>query len=365
VSIEEKSAMALNISKLGPNEWFLDVRYKKNGKQFRQRETFAGTKQAAEERYLDLKKGLRNEAGSFRADAPTKFKDLLDLYKKRRLSLGSLDETRFIPLMRDLGETTLDAFPDTFERYLKVMKGMPAKTTGKPLSNGTHNRYLTMVKTCFKLALDLGVLEKNPMNKARFPMLKEVARDKSLSQIEVQRLLNTIATEAPHLEQMVRFALQVPCRRSELVNMRQEDLDLIHNAIRVRNGTTKSDRGCWKPIPPEMAPYFRSIPGECPWLFYRVDKGAYCHLGDFKKAWNRCLKLAGITDFRFHDTRHISATNLVDNGTPEQVVMSVAGWKTNMLRTYYSRGDKKALGLVRFTLQASAAPGEACHLGVG
>jgi hypothetical protein len=69
VSIEEKPAMALNILKLGPNEWFLDVRYKKNGKQFRQRETFAGTKQAAEERYLELKKGLRNEAGSFRADA--------------------------------------------------------------------------------------------------------------------------------------------------------------------------------------------------------------------------------------------------------------------------------------------------------
>jgi hypothetical protein len=36
---------------------------------------------------------------------PTKFKDLLNLYKKRRLSLGSLDETRFIPLMRDLGES--------------------------------------------------------------------------------------------------------------------------------------------------------------------------------------------------------------------------------------------------------------------
>jgi hypothetical protein len=53
---------------------------------------------------------------------------------------------------------------------------------------------------------------------------------------------------------------------------------------------------------------------------------------------------------------HISATNMVDNGTPEQVVMSVAGWKTNMLRTYYSRGDKKALGLVRFGPVAASSP---------
>jgi hypothetical protein len=47
---------------------------------------------------------------------------------------------------------------------------------------------------------------------------------------------------------------------------------------------------------------------------------------------------------------------MVDNGTPEQVVMSAAGWKTNMLRTYYSRGDKKALGLVRFGTVAVSSP---------
>ena len=341
--------MALNIKKEGPNEWFLDVRFKKNGKQFRQRETFAGTKQEAEERYLELKKGLRADAGSFQDDAPTKFKDLLNIYRARRLALGAVDETRFIPLMRDLGETNLEAFPDTFERYLKVLRAMPSKTTGKPLSTGTHNRYLTMVKTCFKLAMDLGRIAKNPITKARFPMLREVPRDKVLSPIEVQRLLNTLEREAPHVAPIARFALQVPCRRSELVNMRREDLDLINGAIRVRNGTTKNDKGCWKPIPPDMVGYFRSLPGDCPWLFYRVEKGSYCHLGDFKKAWKRCLRLTGIFDFRFHDTRHISATNLVDNGTPEQVVMSVAGWRTNMLRTYYSRGDKKALGLVRFS----------------
>lgn len=53
-------------------------------------------------------------------------------------------------------------------------------------------------------------------------------------------------------------------------------------------------------------------------------------------------------DFRLHDTRHASATRLVDNGTPEQVVNEIAGWKTNMLRTYYRRAGKKSLSLVRF-----------------
>jgi hypothetical protein len=44
----------------------------------------------------------------------------------------------------------------------------------------------------------------------------------------------------------------------------------------------------------------------------------------------------------------MAATALIDNGTPEQVVMTVANWKTNMLRNYYHREPKKALELVRF-----------------
>jgi integrase len=72
-------------------------------------------------------------------------------------------------------------------------------------------------------------------------------------------------------------------------------------------------------------------------------------LGDFKRAWNRCKRLAGISGLKFHDTRHISATELINNGTPEQVVMQVAGWKTNMLKNYYHRNPQKALELVRFS----------------
>jgi integrase len=97
-----------------------------------------------------------------------------------------------------------------------------------------------------------------------------------------------------------------------------------------------------------MMDYFRAIPLQSPWLFYREEKGEYLPLGDFRKAWKRCLKLAGISDFRVHDTRHISASRLLDNGTPEQVVMQVAGWNSNMLKTYYHRAGIKALDLVRF-----------------
>jgi integrase len=92
-----------------------------------------------------------------------------------------------------------------------------------------------------------------------------------------------------------------------------------------------------------MLQYFRSIPADCPFLFYRQDvEGEYHSLGDFRKAWHYCLKLAELTDVRFHDTRHCSATDLYANGNPERVIMDIAGWKTPMLTTYRHKNSLKS-----------------------
>jgi hypothetical protein len=38
----------------------------------------------------------------------------------------------------------------------------------------------------------------------------------------------------------------------------------------------------------------------------------------------------------------------MDKGTPERVVMAVAGWSTNVLLVYYNREPAKTLELVKF-----------------
>jgi len=340
--------MGVNITKDGPNKWLLDVRIRKKGQELRKRETFFGTRAKAEEHFFDLKRELRDGRPSSKTAHLETFGNVLDLYKESKGIIPPKEIGRFERLHRDLGESIIEELPDKLESYLRLARQRPSPKTKKVLSNGSINKMLILAKAAFNLAVRRELLEKTPINNARFPRLREVPRDKVLIESEQKKLFQVIVQEAPHLEAIVRFAIQVPCRKSELVRMRRQDLDLNSRTIRVRNGTTKNDEGCWKPIPPNMIEYFRSIPERSGFLFYRIEKGAYLPLGDFKKAWARCKSLAGITDFRFHDTRHISATNLVDNGTPEQVVMTVAGWKTNMLRTYYHRAGKKSLSLVRF-----------------
>lgn len=339
----------MGIDQLGQGEYFLDVRIKRNGHELRKRETFKGSRSAAEDRYFEIKRELRDGAAAS-LQPPQTFGQVLVRYKDSRGEIPRSQLPIYNALMEDLGAVSMVVFPDKVSQYANILRKLPSKRSGKRLANGTLNRYRAMIFAALNLAVELGTLEKMPISNAHFPKQKEIPRDRFLSPLEAQNLLNVIDREAPHLSWLVRFNLQVPSRKSELVKMRREDLDLFNNAIRVHNGSTKSDEGAWKPIPPgPLVAYFRSLPTDCPYLFYRMVKGEYRPLGDFKRAWGRCLRLAGITDFRVHDGRHIAATNMADAGTPERAIMDVAGWKTNMLGTYYKSSSRKALGLVRFS----------------
>jgi integrase len=104
-----------------------------------------------------------------------------------------------------------------------------------------------------------------------------------------------------------------------------------------------------------MLHYFRSIPVDCPFLFYRQDKNKTYHsFGDFRKAWHYCLGLAELKDVRFHDSRHCAATDLYDNGNAERVIMDIAGWKTPMLSTYRHKDSLKSAQIIKF----SSVPGK-------
>ena len=52
-------------------------------------------------------------------------------------------------------------------------------------------------------------------------------------------------------------------------------------------------------------------------------------------AWRKALRRAGITDFRWHDLRHIWATWHVQGGTPLGVLQELGGWASyEMVRRY-------------------------------
>lgn len=333
----------MGIFKLAPNLFLIKARHKTLGDDRRIQERFAGNKAQAEERYLELKRDLRGERRESRT-----FGDLLEAYRESRGALAGSQASVYKVLAKDLGAIALPELEDALKRYHSILRVTRSLRTGRTPSAAGMNRPRTMVAAALNLAVATKVIPESPLNASNWPKAKEIPRDRFLDEIEVRRLLNAVEIKAPHLLPIIRFALEVPCRRAELTAMTRADLDLFSGAIRVHNGTTKNDEGSWKPIPPEMAPYFRAIPPESPFLFFRKVGAEYRSLGDFKKAWATAKRLAGIRDLHFHDSRHVAATNMVLAGTPERAVMDVAGWKTNMLSTYFSSSSRRALTLVRF-----------------
>lgn len=330
--------------------WKIDARIWVEGTEYRQREEFKGGKKAAADRENQIKADLKKTAAKkdkYRSLTIQTFAEALEYY---RLSIGDehlVSLSSFKKMYADLGGVPLHEIKVRFKSYWLNLRKSISRQTGEHLAPSTVNHYTVMAKAAFNLCVKDGLLEINPL--AHIPILKVTPRDVSLSEVDRQRLLNVIDREAPHLAAIISFALAVPSRKSELVQLKRDDLDLMNNAIRIRHANAKGDNGSWKPIPPDMVEYFRSIPAESEYLFYRIDKKKPVCLGNFKRSYNRCCKIAGLTDFHFHDTRHLAATDLLNAGNPEQVVCQIAGWKSgNMIKKYYHKDGLRAVQDVVF-----------------
>jgi len=346
------------IRRTGNNKYCIIARIRIGGKIREKQQTVDGTKENAKNLLEQFKRELRAGGKSSLTENKIRtFNDLLDIYKDYLIKAGKIgpSHARKIEKVRsELGAIHLSDFADRFEAWLQIERLVVRNkkgdiVPGKKASPAKVNRLIEIVRAAFNVGVRLKRVKSNPIDNYRFPKQKLIAKDAYISPEEIEHLLNIIERERPHILPIVQFALQVPCRKAELVNAKKADLDLINNVIRIRNGETKNDCGNYKPIPPNLKTYFRNLPKDTEYLFYRRDDDGVCRsLGDFRRSYKHCLKLAGITGITFHSTRHISATNMIDHGTPEQVVLSVANWKTDMLRNYYHREPKKAHSLIQW-----------------
>jgi len=323
------------------------ARLRINGKIVQKQITLSGcTREVAKATFEKLKAELRATDKAGRSLIIKTFSEALCFYLERHEVGTSI--SIFNRMRDDLGEVEIKGLADRFDSYLQLLKQSTAQRTGTPLTNGTINRYLSWAKAALNFAVKHGKIKGNPLHK--FGKLKETPRDRILTQDEQTRLLSTLEKEAPHLVAAVKFALRIPCRTNEIVNMRREHLNLFKNTITVPGEYTKNGEPCTKLIPPDMIDYFRNLPRETEFLFYRYDKKGYHSLGCFKRAWLRVLKIAKINDFVFHSLRHCAVTSLRNAGTPDHVIHLLAGWKNGdyMMKTYYSFKEEKMFDLVRF-----------------
>ena len=188
-----------------------------------------------------------------------------------------------------------------------------------------------MPKSAFNFAYLKGKLSENYLRKMTVPRVNNT-RDRILNPSEEEQLL---ACSSEHIKPAVLFAIQVPSRKSELTSLKRSHVDTEHGIIYLDDNTTKNGHGRIMCIPENMREYFKNIPVESEYAFYRKKSSetgwVYKGLGDFKKAFNRAKRLAGLDWLHFHDLRHCAVSQMSRLGVRQEVIMRIGGLKTNSM----------------------------------
>lgn len=206
---------------------------------------------------------------------------------------------------------------------------------------GTVNRYLASLSiVATKASKEWGWLEDNPLrnvSKLREPK----GRDRFLSDDERTALLSAcMKSTNRELYTIVVLAISTGARRGELLNLRWRDVDLKSGSMALRE--TKNGEPRSIPLRSHALDLLKShskIKRLGSELLFPSSRDPSKPI-EFRDPWNKAVKNAGLSDFRFHDLRHTAASYLAMTGASPLEIAAVLGHKTLQMVKRYAHLSK-------------------------
>jgi integrase len=144
-----------------------------------------------------------------------------------------------------------------------------------------------------------------------------------------------------YLKGFVTFAYKTGWRVSEIENLTWNQVDREQGIVRLEAGETKNDQSRTVYLDEELSEVIkgqwegRKKKGRLsPYVF--PGKDGKDRLKDFRGAWAKACKDAGIGKRLFHDLRRTAVRNMVRAGIPERVAMMISGHKTRSVFERYN-----------------------------
>lgn len=207
-------------------------------------------------------------------------------------------------------------------RFAQMRKAEPEATLGHTRAVASVNRELALLRRVFNVAIAEGWLRRNPCNLSRtlISIADERRRTRTLSRHEEEKLLDAcsqyhIKTRRQylvHLRPIIILALDTGMRHGELIKMRWRDIDFDREIITVQafNTKTQTERsvGLTKRAAAALLELKRAAASQDALVFGITDS--------IKRSWGTLRASVGLTDVKFHDLRHTTATRLARAGLP-------------------------------------------------
>jgi len=147
-----------------------------------------------------------------------------------------------------------------------------------------------------------------------------------------------------YIKPVLTFAYYTGWRKSEILNLTWDKINLRDAIIRLNPGETKNKKGREIYLTGELLDLIRFLHSKrilgCLYVFHHNGK----RIKNIYKTWNPVCAKIGLKGRLFHDMRRTAVRNLVRSGVIETVAMKITGHKTRCVFDRYnivSEGDLK------------------------
>lgn len=282
-------------------------------------------KVVAKQRADELDKKLSKNSMSFNAKEITVSDCINKFLENKQATVKTTTFNRYVTMSKNLkdwfGNTPANKL--TTEKIAEYINYRRKCVAGK-----TIHEELNIIRSSLKTAWANYMISELPVRE--WPKVKKIpAKPETLGYYSLQdiaKLKNYF--KGKKFEPVFLFALYTGCRRSEIANIKAEDIDLSMKTIRIRNIKTESDsRDVFRYI--SINSHLKQVLQK---ELNKVKTGllfpwfASIAASRSAKIMKKACDDSGVSYKRFHGLRHTMATYLIASGMNIREVMGVMGW---------------------------------------
>jgi integrase len=230
---------------------------------------------------------------------------------------------------------------DSFDRMRAAnlgtnqITGYIEKRLTEGAAKSTINRELALLRRAFSIGFDA-----EPQKVVRIPKFhKHIVSEKGnerrgfVDEPQYRKLAD--AAGQLWLRTLLALGYTYGFRKTELLEMRCKQVDLLNNTVCLYSGETKNGEGRTVTLTNECRGLVTELRrGKQPddFLFTRGTEP----VRDFRGAWDVLVKAAGIPGLLFHDLRRSAVRNMIRRGVPQKTAREISGHKTDSVFSRYN-----------------------------